>query len=245
MTEALRRALRQELSGSAVEVAPRLLGAELRTVIDDGAGPVEVRLRITEVEAYHGQGTGEIADPGSHARMGRTARNATMWGEPGHLYVYLSHGIHSCVNVVCGPEGQGDGVLLRAGEVVGGVDAAARRRGASLPLRRTAARDLARGPGRLGQAVGLRHPLHDGIDAVADEVRHGASAELWVGAPRTDVARGPRVGVAGVAGTDAFPWRFWIEGDPTVSPFRWGRGAADAARGLDPQASGGAEPVLN
>ena len=245
MTEALRRALRQELSGSAVEVAPRLLGAELRTVIDDGAGPVEVRLRITEVEAYHGQGTGEIADPGSHARMGRTARNVTMWGEPGHLYVYLSHGIHSCVNVVCGPEGQGDGVLLRAGEVVGGVDAAARRRGASLPLGRTAARDLARGPGRLGQAVGLRHPLHDGIDAVADEVRHGARAELWVGAPRTDVARGPRVGVAGVAGTDAFPWRFWIEGDPTVSPFRWGRGAADAARGLDPQASGGAEPVLN
>ena len=245
MTEALRRALRQELSGSAVEVAPRLLGAELRTVVDDGAGPVEVRLRITEVEAYHGQGTGEIADPGSHARMGRTARNATMWGEPGHLYVYLSHGIHSCVNVVCGPEGQGDGVLLRAGEVVGGVDAAARRRGASLPLGRTAARDLARGPGRLGQAVGLRHPLHDGIDAVADEVRHGARAELWVGAPRTDVARGPRVGVAGVAGTVAFPWRFWIEGDPTVSPFRWGRGAADAARGLDPQASGGAEPVLN
>ena len=245
MTESLRRALRQELSGSAVEVAPRLLGAELRTVVDDGAGPVEVRLRITEVEAYHGQGTGEIADPGSHARMGRTARNATMWGEPGHLYVYLSHGIHSCVNVVCGPEGQGDGVLLRAGEVVGGVDAAARRRGASLPLGRTAARDLARGPGRLGQAVGLRHPLHDGIDAVADEVRHGARAELWVGAPRTDVARGPRVGVAGVAGTDAFPWRFWIEGDPTVSPFRWGRGAADSARGLDPQASGGAEPVLN
>ena len=245
MTGALRRAVRADLSGSAVEVAPRLLGAELRTVVDDGAGPVEVRLRITEVEAYHGQGTGEVADPGSHARMGRTARNATMWGEPGHLYVYLSHGIHSCVNVVCGPEGQGDGVLLRAGEVVGGVDAAARRRGASLPLGRTAARDLARGPGRLGQAVGLRHPLHDGIDAVADEVRHGARAELWVGAPRTDVARGPRVGVAGVAGTDAFPWRFWIEGDPTVSPFRWGRGAADAARGLDPQASGGAEPVLN
>ncbi|WP_337001248.1 MULTISPECIES: DNA-3-methyladenine glycosylase [unclassified Microbacterium] len=243
MTDALRRAIREELSGSAVEVAPRLLGAELRTVVDDGDGPVEVRLRITEVEAYHGQGTGEIADPGSHARMGRTARNATMWGEPGHLYVYLSHGIHSCVNVVCGPLGQGDGVLLRAGEIVGGVDAAARRRGVSLPLGRTAARDLARGPGRLGQAVGLRHPLHDGIDAIADGVRHGARAELWMGAPRTDVARGPRVGVAGVAGTDVFPWRFWIEGDPTVSPFRWGRGAADAAQGL--RGSGGAEPVLN
>ncbi|MHC9044468.1 DNA-3-methyladenine glycosylase [Microbacterium saperdae] len=227
---ALRRAARADLSGSAVEVAPRLLGAELRTVVDgqDG-GAVEVRLRITEVEAYHGQGTGELADPGSHARMGRTDRNATMWGEPGHLYVYLSHGIHSCVNVVCGPEGQGDGVLLRAGEVVFGEDAAARRRGATPPLGATARRDLARGPGRLGQAVGLRHPLHDGIDAITGEELHGARAGLWLGAPVEDVASGPRVGVAGIAGTDAFPWRFWIPGDRTVSPFRWGRGAAEAA----------------
>lgn len=227
----LRRAVRADLSGSAVEVAPRLLGAELRTFVRaaDERDPIEVRLRITEVEAYHGQGTGEIADPGSHARMGRTARNATMWGEPGHLYVYLSHGIHSCVNVVCGPEGQGDGVLLRAGEVVGGTDAAARRRGATLPLGRIALRDLARGPGRLGRAVGLRHPLHDGIDAVTGAERHGARAELWLGRLREDVVRGPRVGVAGVAGTEVFPWRFWIDADPTVSPFRWGRGAAEAA----------------
>ncbi|MCK8467948.1 DNA-3-methyladenine glycosylase [Microbacterium sp. KSW4-16] len=225
--DGLRRAVRADLSGSAVEVAPLLLGAELRTFAPatDERGPVEVRLRITEVEAYHGQGTGEIADPGSHARMGRTPRNATMWGEPGHLYVYLSHGIHSCVNVVCGPIGQGDGVLLRAGEIVIGADAAARRRGATLPLSRIARRDLARGPGRLGQAVGLRHPLHDGIDAITGEERHGARAELWLGEPRDDVVRGPRVGVAGVAGTAAFPWRFWIDADPTVSPFRWGRGA--------------------
>lgn len=228
---ALRRALRSELGASAVEVAPRLLGGELRTFVATATDPdpVEVRLRITEVEAYHGQGTGEIPDPGSHARMGRTARNATMWGEPGHLYVYLSHGIHSCVNVVCGPEGQGDGVLLRAGEVVVGADAAARRRGATPPLGRIALRDLARGPGRLGQAVGLRHPRHDGIDAITGEERHGARAELWLGEPRQDVVSGPRVGVAGVAGTDAFPWRFWIDAEPTVSPFRWGRGAADAA----------------
>lgn len=246
---ALRRALRSDLSASAVEVAPRLLGGELRTFVSTStdAAPVEVRLRITEVEAYHGQGTGEFADPGSHARMGRTARNATMWGEPGHLYVYLSHGIHSCVNVVCGPEGQGDGVLLRAGEVVWGTDAAARRRGVVPPLGRIALRDLARGPGRLGQAVGLRHPVHDGIDAVASEERHGARAELWLGEERNDVASGPRVGVAGVAGTDAFPWRFWIEADPTVSPFRWGRGAAEAAQGLTPESAGstGPSPVLN
>ncbi|KAB1866631.1 DNA-3-methyladenine glycosylase [Microbacterium algeriense] len=225
----LRRATRDDVLRSAVEVAPTLLGGELRTVVVEDGEPVEVRVRITEVEAYHGQGTGELADPGSHARMGRTARNATMWGEPGHLYVYLSHGIHSCINVACGPEGQGDGVLLRAGEIVSGLDAAARRRRAALPLTRTGRRDLARGPGRLGQAVGLRHPVHDGIDAITSLEWHGATAELWLGTPRSDVISGPRVGVAGVAGTDAFPWRFWIDGDPTVSAFRWGRGAAEAA----------------
>ena len=193
----------------------------------------EVRLRITEVEAYHGQGTGTVPDPGSHARMGRTARNATMWGEPGHLYVYLSHGIHSCVNVVCGPEGTAGGVLLRAGEVVFGADAAAMRRGATLPLSAVALRDLAKGPGRFGQASGLRHPLHDGIDATTGAEWHGASAELWLADPPVaDVATGPRVGVAGIAGTHAFPWRFWIAGDPTVSAFRWGRGAKAAASAL-------------
>ncbi|WP_120494572.1 DNA-3-methyladenine glycosylase [Microbacterium phyllosphaerae] len=221
-SDPLHRATRAELSGLAVDVAPLLLGAELRTVV---AGS-EVRVRLTEVEAYHGHGTGPQADPGSHARMGRTARNATMWGEPGHLYVYLSHGIHSCVNVVCGPEGQAGGILMRAGEVVSGVDAAALRRHASTPLTKTALRDLARGPGRFGQAVGLRHPIHDGIDAVTGEEFEGARAELWLrDEPVAEIATGPRVGVAGIAGTEAFPWRFWIAGDPTVSPFRWGRGA--------------------
>jgi DNA-3-methyladenine glycosylase len=244
--DALRRAVRSDLGDSAVDVAPRLLGGELRTFVTTAtdAVPLEVRLRITEVEAYHGQGTGDIPDPGSHARMGRTARNSTMWGEPGHLYVYLSHGIHSCVNVVCGPEGQGDGVLLRAGEVVAGTETAALRRGAALPLGRTALRDLARGPGRLGQAVGLRHPLHDGIDAITGGERDGARAELWLGPHRDDVVSGPRVGVAGIAGTAAFPWRFWIDADPTVSPFRWGRGAAEAALGDTPGSTGSA-PVLN
>lgn len=225
----LRRATRDDLMALPLEVAPQLLGAELRTTVSGE----EVRVRITEVEAYHGQGTGPIADPGSHARMGPTPRNATMWGEPGHLYVYLSHGIHSCVNVVCGPEGDAGGVLLRAGEVIFGLDAAAHRRRATVPLSRVGLRDLARGPGRLGQAVGLRHPQHDGIDAVTGTERHGARAELWLGEPVPDVSSGPRVGVADVAGTDAFPWRFWINGDPTVSPFRWGRGAAEAAAHLE------------
>ncbi|OZB85824.1 DNA-3-methyladenine glycosylase [Microbacterium sp. 13-71-7] len=246
--DGLRPARREDLLALPLEVAPRLLGARLRTIVDGAA----VQLRITEVEAYHGKGAGPIPDPGSHARMGRTARNATMWGEPGHLYVYLSHGIHSCVNVVCGPDGVAGGILLRAGEVESGVDAAAERRGIRPEFRtrspkavRTAEnepvtqihpefgttqlRDLARGPGRFGQASGLRHPRHDGIDALTGAEWAGARAELWLADPLAQVASGPRVGVAGHAGTDAFPWRFWIPGDPTVSPFRWGRGAAEAA----------------
>lgn len=213
-------ATRAALEGLPVEVAPRLLGGMLE-VTADGA---TVAVRITEVEAYHGAGTGPVADPGSHARSGPTARNATMWGGPGHLYVYLSHGIHSCVNVVTGPAGVAGGVLLRAGEVTAGVDAAFARRPAA-----RSARDLARGPGRLGAAVGLRHADHDGMDAVSGDPRAGASARLWLPAePHAAVASGPRVGVAGVAGTAAFPWRFWIAGDPTVSAFRWGRGAHGA-----------------
>lgn len=225
----MRPATRADLVDLPVEVAPRLLGALLETEV---AGE-RVVARLTEVEAYHGLGTGERPDPGSHARMGPTARNATMWGEPGHLYVYLSHGIHSCVNVVCGPEGVAGGVLLRGGEIVEGADIAERRRLERRGAVR-ASRDLARGPGRFGDAVGLRHPIHDGVDAVTGAERAGARARLLLPAgPPPVVATGPRVGVAGIAGTDAFPWRFWIEGDATVSAFRWGRGAAEAggARG--------------
>ena len=214
-------ATREALRGLPVEVAPRLLGGMLRVAVGDQI----VAARLTEVEAYHGRGTGDRPDPGSHARMGRTARNATMWGEAGHLYVYLSHGIHSCVNVVCGPEGEAGGILLRAGEIVEGAPAAFARRPAA-----RSARDLARGPGRFGDAVGLRHPAHDGIDAITGAERAGASARLYRPArPVPGIRSGPRVGVAGVAGTDAYPWRFWIDDDPTVSPFRWGRGAQAAA----------------
>ncbi|MET0303034.1 MAG: DNA-3-methyladenine glycosylase [Microbacteriaceae bacterium] len=220
--EPWRPARRDDLAGLPVDVAPRLLGGVLRTLV----GGEEVAVRLTEVEAYHGRDTGAVPDPGSHARMGRTARNATMWGEPGHLYVYLSHGIHSCVTVVCGPDGVAGGILLRGGEVIRGADAATRRRPAA-----RVPRDLARGPGRLGDAVGLRHPVHDGIDAVTGAELHGAEARLLLReSALDDVAAGPRVGVAGVAGTEAFPWRFWIPGDPTVSAFRWGRGAAPADR---------------
>jgi DNA-3-methyladenine glycosylase len=232
-----RPAARADLEALPLEIAPRLLGALLTTQVE---GELVV-VRLTEVEAYHGLGTGAVPDPGSHARAGQTARNATMWGEPGHLYVYLSHGIHSCVNVVCGPDGVAGGVLLRAGEIVEGQDVAVRRR----PRAQTA-RDLARGPGRLGQALGLRHPAHDGIDAIVGgggvaaegEVvalgpeRAGARARLDLPrAAAASISAGPRVGVAGVAGTHEFPWRFWIAGDPTVSSFRWGRGAGPPSGG--------------
>lgn len=219
-----RLARRAELAGLPLEVAPTLLGSHLVVTV---AGET-VAARITEVEAYHGAGTGDIPDPGSHARSGRSARNATMWGEPGHLYVYLSHGIHSCVNVVCAPVGVAGGVLLRAAEIAVGAEIAAGRRFA--PHGHGTFRDLARGPGRLGQSLGLRHAEHDGIDAVTGEAQAGATAQLFLRCdPLEHVATGPRVGVAGVAGTDAYPWRFWIPGDPTVSAFRWGRGAAAAA----------------
>ena len=228
--DGLRPATRDDLSALPVEVAPTLLGAHL--VVE--AGGERVVARLTEVEAYHGAGTGDVPDPGSHARSGRSPRNATMWGEPGHLYVYLSHGIHSCVNVVCAPAGVAGGVLLRAAEIVEGTEIATRRRFAARepgPVR-----DLARGPGRLGQSLGLRHAEHDGVDAVTGAEQSGAVALLLLREqPVTSVATGPRVGVAGVAGTDAYPWRFWIPGDPTVSAFRWGRGAqgARAAAVLD------------
>lgn len=209
---------RLALSGLPVDVAPALLGSVLRVETEEGA----VAVRVTEVEAYHGKGTGDVADPGSHARMGRTDRNATMWGEPGHLYVYRSYGIHACANIVCGPSGIAGGVLLRAGEIIEGEPLARYRRG------KTAAstlgfRDLARGPGRLGQALGLRHPEDDGLDVVTGAPRGGVSARLELATTPSEFVSGPRVGVSGVAGTTAFPWRFWIPGDPTVSVFRPGK----------------------
>lgn len=118
------------------EVAPRLLGAVLRH------GPVAVRL--TELEAYDG-----ATDPASHAYRGRTARNAVMFGPPGHLYLYFTYGMHWAGNISCGPEGVGCGVLMRAGEVIEGIELARSRRG------RASDRDLARGPGRLTQALDL------------------------------------------------------------------------------------------
>jgi DNA-3-methyladenine glycosylase len=188
------------LEAPAVEVAPLLLGAVLTHRTPDG----EVAVRLTEVEAYSGLGE----DPGSHAHRGRTPRNDVMFGDAGRLYTYFTYGMHTCANVVCLPPGSAAGVLLRAGEVVAGEALAARRR------RGVRARDLARGPANLASALGIA--LADGgADLLDDE-----AFALELGAPAADVHTGPRVGVSGAGGSDAFPWRFWLPDEPTVSAYR-------------------------
>jgi DNA-3-methyladenine glycosylase len=178
------------LSGDVLEVAPRLLNAVLRNG--------DVALRITEVEAYDGPG-----DPGSHAYNGRTDRNAVMFGPAGRLYVYFTYGMHYCCNVTAGPEGSPSAVLLRAGEVVDGLDTARDRR-------RSSDRDLARGPARLCQALAL-DLSHNGADLLSGPVT------LTPAEPPAGVRTGPRVGLRKAADR---PWRYWIDGEPTVSTYR-------------------------
>lgn len=189
-----------------LDVARDLLGATLTRRTADGV----VSLRLTEVEAYDG-----ATDPGSHAHRGRTRRNATMFGEPGRLYVYRHLGLHHCVNVVCGPEGTASAVLLRAGEVVDGAGLARARRLASGVARTE--RDLARGPARLAVALGL-DLSDDGADVTAPD---GAVVLRAEAAPSGTVRTGPRVGVSGAGGSaDRFPWRLWLDAEPTVSAYR-------------------------
>ena len=180
--------LRSTLARPALEVAPLLLGARLTI-----AG---VTIRLTEVEAYEG-----AEDPGSHAHRGPTPRNEVMFGPAGHLYVYFTYGMHHCCNVVCGPEGRASALLMRAGEVVGGLEAARSRRPGSSD------RDLARGPARLCRAMSIDRD-HNGLDL---------SQSLVLGTPPAEVATGPRVGLRLAAER---PWRFWLPGDPSVSAYR-------------------------
>ncbi|MEU9153456.1 DNA-3-methyladenine glycosylase [Streptomyces sp. NPDC048417] len=188
-----------------LEVAPDLLGRILLRTTPDG--PIAVR--ITEVEAYDGPN-----DPGSHAYRGPTPRNEVMFGPPGHVYVYFTYGMWFCMNLVCGPVGTASAVLLRAGEIVEGVDLARKRR-----LSARYDRELAKGPARLATALGVDRAL-DGTDAcTAGET----PLRMLTGTPvpPDQVRNGPRTGVAGEGGNgDAHPWRYWIANDPTVSPYR-------------------------
>jgi DNA-3-methyladenine glycosylase len=205
------------LTGPVWEIAPTLLGAVV------SHGPVSVRL--VEVEAYNG-----ATDPASHAYRGRTPRNAVMFGPPGHLYVYFTYGMHYACNVACGPEGVASGVLLRAGEVVEGAEVAQARRGNSK------VRDLARGPGRLAQALGIDRTLNGtallggGAVTLSAGVGAGAASGPDPDAGPMVIEAGPRVGVSAAADV---PWRFWIAGDPHVSAYKRSPRAGDAFRTLD------------
>lgn len=188
-----------DLAHPAEEVAPKLLGAILTHETPEGT----VSISITETEAYSG-----TADQASHAYRGRTPRNAVMFGPAGHLYVYRSHGLHWCANIVTGTAGIASAVLIRAGRILEGEDLARTRRGAKVESPR-----LARGPGNFCQALGITAE-HNGTDLLA-----GAPVTLTGGdpVPAALIRVGPRVGVS-----KAHNWqhRFYLAGDPTVSAYR-------------------------
>jgi DNA-3-methyladenine glycosylase len=218
------------LDRPVLTVAPALLGCVLAHESADGL----VAAEIVEVEAYRGE-----SDPASHAFRGKTARNAVMFGEAGHAYVYFTYGMHFCVNLVCQQPGEAAAVLLRAGRVVEGAELAAKRRGARpVPVRAEAARsaggqsvagrrefagravadrELARGPARLCQALAIGR-AQNGLDVCnPDSPLRVLSPAGFEGLPPGAISSGPRVGVR--LGAEE-PWRFWVTGEPTVSVYR-------------------------
>lgn len=174
------------------QVARQLIGA---TLLLDGVGG-----RIVETEAY------DREDPASHSFAGRTARNASMFGPPGRIYVYRSYGIHWCFNLVCREPGHGAGVLIRALEPLAGIETMRRRRG----LDGAAAADLrllCSGPGRVGQALAIG-PQHDGLPVAAPPF------ELQPASAACDILVGPRIGITKAADQ---PWRFGLAGSRFLS----------------------------
>lgn len=188
----------QLLSVDPVTAARLLLGADLT-----GRG---VSAMIVEVEAYGGPPDGPWPDAAAHSYRGPGARNRVMFGPPGRLYTYRSHGIHVCANVVCATDDVAGAVLLRAAAVEAGLSTAHARRG---ELVRPAA--LARGPGNLCSALGITME-DNGIDLFDPD----SPVQLTLG-ERHLAAEGPRVGVSKAADR---PWRFWLAGRPEVSAYR-------------------------
>jgi DNA-3-methyladenine glycosylase len=173
------------------EVAPNLIGA---TLLVDGVGGI-----IVEVEAYH------HTDPAAHSYIGRTERNAVMFGPPGVAYVYRSYGIHWCLNFVCEVDGSASAVLIRALEPTEGLRAMRRRRGAGEP------QALCSGPGKLGQALGITIK-HNGM------ALDRAPFELRARRETPDIVTGPRIGISKAV---EHPWRYGLKGSPFLSrPFR-------------------------
>jgi DNA-3-methyladenine glycosylase len=188
----------EQLAVDPVRAAHRLLGATLA-----GRG---VTATIVEVEAYGGSPDGPWPDAAAHSYRGPTARNAVMFGPPGRLYTYRSHGIHICANVVCATDGVAAAVLLRAAAIETGLDVAQSRRGPS--VRATA---LGRGPGNLCSAAGIIM-TDNGIDLF--------SADSPIRLTLNDAGEavvGPRVGVSQAADRS---WRLWLSGRPEVSAYR-------------------------
>jgi len=166
-----------------------------------------VSVRIVEVEAYGGPADSPFPDAAAHTWPGRTARNEVMFGDAGHLYVYLSHGLHQCVNITCRPPGEGGGVLLRAARVEAGHDTVGTRR-PGIPAERAA-----RGPGNLGRTLGIDLSMR-GTDVLdpSSSIRFRSDP-----VPDDQVRSGPRVGVSREADR---PWRFWLAGAREVSAYR-------------------------
>ncbi|MGH3916024.1 MAG: DNA-3-methyladenine glycosylase [Pseudonocardiaceae bacterium] len=191
---------RERLVVDVLPAARLLLGCRLIADRPDG----HVVVRLVELEAYRGSD-----DPAAHSYRGRTARNAVMFGPPGHLYVYFIYGLHFCANISCLPAGEPGAVLLRAAEVLSDPDVARRYRPAA-----GSDVELARGPARLATLLGLARE-HNGLD-LTDPL---SPVRLLPGEPVPDeqVRRGPRVGVAAAQDRD---WRFWVHGSPAVSTYR-------------------------
>ena len=178
---------RKFFARSVHAVAPDLIGCTL--LVDGVGGP------IVEAEAY------DQEDPASHGFRGRTARNRSMFGPPGHAYVYRSYGIHWCLNLVCEAEGVAAAVLLRALEPTEGVDKMRARRGLE------ELRLLSSGPGRLCQALGVTGE-HDGLPL------HLPPFELYARETEPDIVDGSRIGITRAAD---LPWRYGLGGSPYLS----------------------------
>jgi DNA-3-methyladenine glycosylase len=208
--EEMRRAERDFFARDVLEVAPALLGCVLQRT----TGEETVAIRITEVEAYAGE-----RDPGAHSFRGKTKRNKTLFGPPGHIYCYFTYGMHHAINLVVGQLGQPYGCLIRAGDVIEGVEYARNRR--ELKPRKSPLLDhgLARGPGCVAQALGA-NLTNDGDDVLAGEWRFFAPRDGLV----LPHATGPRVGVSGPGGdAEEFPWRYWLIESRSVSAYKPGR----------------------
>jgi DNA-3-methyladenine glycosylase len=201
MTAALARSVpaieRGWFDRRAEVVARELLGAHVIHAAADGS----VGGTIVEVEAYAGP-----EDLAAHSARGRTPRNDVMFGRPGHLYVYFIYGMHHCMNVVCGPGGKPEAVLLRAVAIDSGLEVARRRRGEGVNDVR-----LASGPGNVARALGVDRSLN-GIDLLDGPMRIVPPDQ-----PVAGIATGPRVGVDYAGAWAARPMRFWIRDDPHVS----------------------------